>query len=387
MPTPKKRSLFASTMADSKVNMNRNRTDPLWKGPEVDGITQSMISRWLCCRERFRLLTIEGLRPVDRFNSRLEFGNIWHACEEALHGGKDWKAVLKSYCVGLSRKYRNDNEQVDKWFNVVLVQFPIYLEFWKKHPDTMTGESLLQEYAFNVPFQLPSGRVVLLRGKWDTFDILQEKKVRGLYIQDHKTKGDIDQELIFRQLQFDLQTMTYMVAADEFIQQKGPLSGKTNGVPLRGIRYNVIRRPLSGGRGTIKQLEGSKNRKPETKKEYYTRLQQYFIDEPEYWFMRWKVEVSERDIREFKTQTLIPVLENICDDYEWWLHCKTESVSVWDLEKRSRHFPDHRGHHFRLPFGIYNPIAEGGSTDLDEYLATGSEVGLERAMKLFTELE
>lgn len=387
MPLIPKKSKLTEFLGSSNVKINRNRPESLWKGPEVDGITQSMISRWLCCRERFRIETIEGLKIKDRFNSRLEFGNMWHKCEEVLSSGGDWKAALKTYCVSLVKKYRNDQEQIDKWFNVMLVQFPVYLDFWKKHPDTITGKALMQEHSFRVPYLLPSNRVVALRGKWDTVDLLQEKGIKGIYVQDHKTKGDINQEMLFRQLQFDLQTMTYVIAADRHIKINGSLAKEAGNIPVRGIRYNVIRRPLSGGRGTIKQLEGSKNRKPETKKEYFLRLQQYFIDEPEYWFMKWKIEISEKDIETFKIQTLNPVLENIADDFEWWSHCKKNFLEAWDFKRREIVFPEHQNRHFRLPFGVYNPIAEGGASDLDEYLATGSEVGLERVSKLFTELD
>jgi len=387
MPAIKRKSGLTSTLNLAGVKLNRSRSEPLWKGPEVDGITQSMLSRWLCCRERFRLLVVEGLRPVERFNSRLEFGNMWHVSEEALHSKNNWEDALKTYCVFLAKRYRSDQEQIDKWYNAVLVQFPIYLDFWKKHPDTTKGVSLLQEYAFKVPYVLPSGRIVLLRGKWDTVDLLHDKQIKGIYVQDHKTKGDINQEQLCRQLGFDLQTMIYLVAAHEHILQNGPLSKDSDGVPLRGIRYNVIRRPLSGGRGSIKQLEASKNRKAETKDEYFKRLQKYFIEDPEYWFMRWKVEVSHREVEQFKRQFLNPCLEQLCNWWDWVSYCKAEGFDPFDNSGLVNNdvWP-HSALHFRLPFGIYNPIAEGGSTDLDEYLATGSEVGLERATKLFTEL-
>lgn len=383
MPIPKKKSPFATFLGSSKVVLNRQRTEPLWKGPEVDGVTQSMLSRFLCCRERFRLLMVEGLKPIERFQSRMEFGNMWHKCEEVLHGGGDWKKALKVYCVDLIKKYRNDQEQIDKWYNVIMVQFPIYLDYWKKHPDTTKGTSLLQEYSFRVPYVLPSRRTVYLRGKWDTVDLLCDKKTKGIYVQDHKTKGDIDQEMLFRQLGFDLQTMTYLVAAEVHIQQDESLAKLAKNSPLRGIRYNVIRRPLSGGRGTIKQLEATAKRKAETKVEYFQRLQQYFIDEPEYWFMRWKVEVSPKELNEFKRQFLNPCLEQLCDWWNWVSYCKFENFDPFDSSSPKTGSTCH----FRLPFGIYNPIAEGGATDLDGYLETGNEVGLYRATRLFTELD
>jgi hypothetical protein len=43
--------------------------------------------------------------------------------------------------------------------------------------------------------------------------------------------------------------------------------------------------------------------------------------------------------------------------------------------------------HWRHPYGVFDALNEGGSSDLDEYLETGSTVGLERASTLFPELE
>jgi hypothetical protein len=40
-----------------------------------------------------------------------------------------------------------------------------------------------------------------------------------------------------------------------------------------------------------------------------------------------------------------------------------------------------------MPYGVYSPLLDGGSTDLDEHLLTGSEVGLRRVDKLFKELQ
>jgi hypothetical protein len=42
--------------------------------------------------------------------------------------------------------------------------------------------------------------------------------------------------------------------------------------------------------------------------------------------------------------------------------------------------------HYRHPFGSVNWLDEGGASDLDEYLATGSEAGLQRIDDLFPEL-
>ena len=45
-----------------------------WGGPMVDGISFSSLSKFLCCRERFRLYKVEGLVERPEFNFKIEFG-------------------------------------------------------------------------------------------------------------------------------------------------------------------------------------------------------------------------------------------------------------------------------------------------------------------------
>jgi hypothetical protein len=91
--------------------------------------------------------------------------------------------------------------------------------------------------------------------------------------------------------------------------------------------------------------------------------------------MRWKVEVSPQDVARFRRECLDPVLEQLC----WW----------WESVTGQFH-PQEYGRcpplHWRHPFGVYNVLDEGGSSDLDEYLHSGSTAGLTRADTLFPEL-
>jgi hypothetical protein len=390
------------------------RSESVWAGPcgkgPNGGITQGLLSRFLVCRERFRLAAVEGLQPVDSFNHKLEYGQMWHTCEESLANGDGevkvtdhgklkpvWEARLQAYCKTLCQRYRTQQEQIQHWYNACKVQFPVYVSYWAKHPDVKQRTPILQEQVFNAPYALPSGRIVRLRGKWDSVDLIGKGKGAGVYLQENKTKGDIKEEQLKRQLSsgFDLQTMLYLVA----------LNQESYGGPLRGVRYNVIRRPLSGGKGSIVQGKGTQGSKcskcketgilkdgtacpkcdgvgriggkpPETDEEFFGRLGTILREEPEYWFMRWKVEVSQTDIERFKVQCLNPILEQLCDWWEWistdsrgdpWRECCT-------------------GQHFRYPYGIYNVLQEGGSAEMDEYLNTGSELGLARTKTLFREL-
>jgi hypothetical protein len=47
----------------------------------------------------------------------------------------------------------------------------------------------------------------------------------------------------------------------------------------------------------------------------------------------------------------------------------------------------HRGIHWQFPHGTYNTLMEGGCTELDEYLSTGTMTGLHKQTELFNELK
>lgn len=355
---------------------------PLWTGPSGEGpnggITFSALSRFLTCRERFRVKMIEGLAPNKKFEHRMYYGHMWHACEEALAGKKDWKRALVDYTQPLMKEFPLDREQVTHWMNVCAYQFPLYVDYWKKHPDVKNRTPLEQEEVFDVAYTLPSGRIVRLRGKRDSVDLIKKNGKNGVWLQENKSKGNPDESEIRRQLKNDLQTMMYLIALDSSGQYKEPIAG---------VRYNVIRRPLSGGKGTIKRLEGKQlkagYKEGETWTEFYKRAAQYIIDEPEAFFMRWEFDVTEKDIEEFKRMTLNPILEQLCD----WYHSITDFVGyeAWLNDKimRAEYSPYLN---YRHPFGCINTVDEYGWTEIDDYLMNGSMVGLKRADALFTEL-
>jgi hypothetical protein len=112
------------------------------------------------------------------------------------------------------------------------------------------------------------------------------------------------------------------------------------------------------------------------------------IDE---WFLRFNVEVSAADVARFRRECLDPVLENLCDDWEWWTWCKAAGTKApldhFNGTMRRTQCPTHFPRHYRTPYCGYNPLAEGGFGDVDEYLASGSTVGLHRVEDLFPELK
>lgn len=392
-----------------ETDITRKRV-PLWEGPcgqgPNGGITFSLLNKFLNCRERFRVITVEGLRAPDAFNHRPEYGNMWHLCEETLgkhgdnkRGRQEVEIALTEYCRALAAKYPLQAEEVDKWYNVCKIQFPIYVEYWKKHPDETERKSLLQEKVFDVPYTLPSGRVVRLRGKWDGVDLIGKGNNASLFLFEHKTKGEIDPLAMRRQLSFDCQTMLYLVALTHFdwtkefdvMKSSSPLSIWSGHGGIGGVRYNVIRRPLSGGKGSIVRHKAKGNKPAETKAAYYSRLGDIIRSEPDYFFYRWRVGILPQDINRFRQRFLDPVLENLCMWWENQEYClKTNQdpfgpIIVDGALGEQEHVAQYL--HWQHPFGCVNTLDEYGHSDLDAFLENGTEAGLVRANSLFGELQ
>lgn len=404
MPTKSKNSSGVDGLLKKAAQKTVAPREPVWTGPAGTGpnggVTQGLLGRYLSCKERFRVRYVEGWVPAPRFEPRIEYGSMWHCCEEALAAGEsvDRPAFfnrLEKYHRELGRRFPLARDEIGEWAAKVYQFFPRYTKFWAEHPDVKDRTPLLQETAFDVPYRLPSSRTVRLRGKWDAVDLIGKGKDAGVYVQENKTKSAVDGVKIARHCTFDLQTMLYLVAIEEFRAgmrgelQKTLASGKNTYVEryksldepaqdvlfeamihTRGVRYNVVRRPAH------KTVESAVKKFEEDERN--GRIGE--------WFGRWKVEVSPADLAKFRNTFLDLVLENLCDDYEWWAGCHKNGSDVWNSVHRLQECPYHRPRHFRYPFGVYSPLEENGGTDLDSFLDNGSVVGLERTKQLFPEL-
>lgn len=365
------------TLADKAKVKERG---PLWLGPmdgsAMGGITQSALNMFYVCRERFRLKMIEGLQPPERFSAPLDFGTLWHICEE----NADYEKPLKETAQKMCLKFPLQQDEVHKWWQVVKTLFPIYKDYWAKHQTKEKVEPLMREEVFNVPYELPSGRVVYLKGKFDGVDLAGNGKDRGIYLFETKTKSEIDEGKITRQMKLDLQTMMYVIALQGGIDNETILLGHqgqcwTN---IKGVRYNCIRRPLSGGKGSIRPHQATSKKPAETNVEFFERLKGVILEDVDTYFLRLKVEVFPSDIERFKKICFNPILEQLCDWYDY----VSKGKDPFGTDR-----PGWNYMHYVTPFGLYNPILESGQTDLDEMVLNGSEVGLQKVDSLFPELQ
>lgn len=391
------------SLASQIAAMPDKRKGALWHGPCADGplggVTQSMIGKWLGCRERFRVKYILGLSPPERWSKLTGFGNMWHAAEEAHAANRDPAPALLKQAQADLQKHPMDREEIAKWFSICCVQFPEYVKHWREHPDVTGRMPLMQEQVFDVQYELPSGRTVRLRGKFDSVDLIDG----GVWLQENKTKSEVDALEIQRQLKFDLQTCYYQIALR--LMQVDEHRATTNELPLefykrevRGVRYNVVRRdcpirkhkekctkPRYGtGRNAGKLLHPGSVTPAETDEHFYQRLLSDYIQaEPSEWFLRLRSEVSARDIKIFKETCLDPILEQMC----WWY----DEVAGVKVDYGAPNTPYRAGWlmkalNYRMPFGVCNALVEGGATEYDAFFESGSTAGMVET-KMFTELQ
>lgn len=351
-------------------------TGPLWAGPEGGGpnggVSQSLLGRFLVCRERFRLYAIEGLAPYDSFSAPLEYGSMFHLCVESARNAKGkgssaWHEPLLDYTRELQKRYQLDADKVAHWYQMCLVQFPEYLKFWAD--DRNDRRVLETEETFDVKYTLPwSKRVVRLRGKRDGLSLLDGK----VWLDENKTKSQIDQKKISRSLRFDLQTMMYLVAINEERSYLGDNNlkartsyrqgGYRHFHPIGGVLYNVVRR--SAHKTTDSMLK---------------KMEEDIADgRGAEWFAKWCVPIGEGHVERFKTRCLDPILEWLCI----WYEAVTNAKSITHLN--ATHLRELMN--YQHPYGVYNVLDEGGSSEYDEYLENGSLVGLRKMKTLFPEL-
>jgi hypothetical protein len=308
-----------------------------------DGLSYSLICKFRNCRERFRISTVEGLRSTDR-KAAMEFGTIFHkALEFAAHGKTSSQIITELF------KFYKDTTVDHDLIRQACILVPHYNKYYESERKTYVA----QEEVFDIPYKsCVTGKIVRLRGRRD--EVYQVGKT--LWLQENKTKTTIDETKILLTLPHDLQTMLYVYS----------MTHDYAGRRIGGVLYNVIRRPML--------RQGQK----ESESQFYQRLNEHVSDDPSHYFKRYEVELVPSDIQRFFNETLVPIVENIV---VWWESVKRNPFEPW-MDEQGNPNP----HHYRTPFGIFDPMTIGVG-DYFDYVTSGSEIGLERVTTAFPELE
>lgn len=306
-----------------------------------DGISYSLMAKFVVCPERFRIYTVEGMRQSER-REAMEFGTIFHKALEYAAKGMTTTQIVSQ----LAKWGRASGADV-----MLCRQASILVPHYNAFYSADKFKYVSQEQVFKNPYKLSNGKTTLLRGRMD--EVFLRKGL--LWLQENKTKSRIDEDKIIATLPSDLQTMFYVYNMTLVYDR-----------PVGGVMYNVIRKP------ELKQ----KVKEPDVT--FLQRINDDVIARPDHYFKRYEVELVRKDIDDFHDKVIAPTLERVAI---WWESIKHNPFDPW-------HLPDGRvnPHHWLRPFGIFDPMSLGRGEYFD-YVTSGSTLGLEKIASPFPELD
>jgi hypothetical protein len=174
----------------------------MWKGPS-EGLSQSLISKFLECPFRFYIYAILGLEEDRPPNINLVWGNGFHKGLEKLFDFYQTNPEGE-FNEALNYVWPFILEEVNKYSKET--QLPTTVphsikEMIKIYPLPQEIGQIESEVTFTYPFTLPSGREVSFRGKVDGLG--------PTTLIEHKCKGKFDSLQTFKETAYDLQTNLY----------------------------------------------------------------------------------------------------------------------------------------------------------------------------------
>ena len=272
--------------------------------PAVDGVTFSLLSTFLDCREktRFHLL---GITPKSA-SMALTFGSIVHKIDEwvrdDIRTGKltkppDDKAI-KKLVKRVEAVWHKDNPRAAgkelEYLELSLLLaegvLPQYFKYWYKDFSELKWEKV--EGEFKVPFKVTDKKgkthKTFLRGKIDGSFRMGKG---GPWLFETKTKSRVDEEILADILPFEMQANIYLSVLRQ-IDKEQP----------SGLLYNIIRRP------SLRQ------RKSESIAAFAKRVSEDVATRPDWYFVRMEMAIGPEEIDRFEMQ-----LEDLIADFLlWW---------------------------------------------------------------------
>lgn len=280
-----------------KMQSPREITKGFYK-PERDGITQSLLHKFLFCRQQ-ALWDLQGY-SLRSPSFALTYGNIVHAVLEKVYEkirlGKITKVPSSKLILKFTKEIEHQwvkenpraNQKALEFLELSLLiaesTLPIYFDYWSKDLKSIKWEKI--ESSFKLPFKLQDGRKTFIRGKLD--GAFRNPK---LWLFETKTKMRIEEDSLVEYLGFELQVNLYIMALLE-IERKQP----------SGVLYNIIRRTAL------------RQGKKENLKQFALRISNDIKKRPEYYFIRLEIAFTKEDTLAFKNE----FSALIKDFYDWF---------------------------------------------------------------------
>lgn len=259
-----------------------------------DGLTKSSIEVFLRCREQFRLQYTEGWQGRG-CKMPFAFGNLLHWLI-ARHLDPKIKRIHISEQTGLyNQVWLRDHPNPSPLAKDIMEEAYVYMEaLWPYYTSQWIDDTSWTWLKVEDNFQVPIPEAdTIIRGIFDGV----VKNPDGLWIFETKGMSMINEADIEGTLPWNLQNMLYVVT---YWKQTGDFPD--------GILYNVVRRP------------NIQRRKAESWGDYRERLQEDIEKRPDWYFMRWQIEVKRQQVTRWYEQFLLPVLMDVKQWSEGGLH-------------------------------------------------------------------
>ena len=268
-----------------------------------DGVTMSLMTAWRSCPTKARCIMQGMYKPG--FSRAITFGNVFHsALEWGLTQYKngnietpDWftdtcniRALVESLSKEFSAEYTladgTGKGYFDEAFNFLPIIIPLYFKYWKEDFFGAEKKEFIEiEKSFNVKYL----DRVMLRGKRDA---IYKDANGGLWLMEHKTKAQIPEHALSMTISRDFQVMLYIAAY--YIE---------TGIKLKGVLYNIIRKPML------------RQKRTESIDEFYKRVAMDIQQREQHYFIRFPVSIPWSDVGVFMHRFEKEMIEFIS-----WVH-------------------------------------------------------------------
>lgn len=268
--------------------------------PKTDGVTMSLFSIYRTCPTRARMALKGYYIPGN--SASLIYGNVFHEAMDlclneikkgCIQAPEEFdREFMKKLALQLHNNFEEEyNASEAKFkqeflltFEVMEYLIPQYFKFWAEDFFGPNKKEYIQiEKTFKVPF---AG--TFLKGKKD--GVYLDVNKNG-WLLEHKTKSQIKEEALSMTIARDFQNNLYMLA--HYLEEK---------VKLKGVLYNIVRK------SSLRQKAG------ETPVEFARRIGQDISDRPDFYFIRFHVNIPWSHISTF-SRKFYKELKNFL---AWW---------------------------------------------------------------------
>jgi hypothetical protein len=330
----------------------------MWKGPLKDGVTQSLLNRFLECPFSAYLYLILGIEDNSDEKTNLIYGDCGHKGLELLIPTRtDEKPTgdFKNACVGMLERLANLYPHAPSSFRFSL---PKMLRLYSLKPfegDWVTEEVIDEVITVN-------NTQIRVRGKKD--GICHNHPMYGSVLAEHKFKGYTDDEQLREEIKQDLQCNFYMRATG-----------------VEWVFYDLIKIPDTQKYGPTPQFA-------EATEDYIHRIYhgpvgsyngQYPIYNNKHnWISQKPYYISTEEQEQYWAETISPNIKRLCMWYDWvtqtgFDHENPKFFNELFYKMPIRHFSGRKTEKFKCPYHGYL-TGQMNLSDYDEVESYYSEL-------------